>query len=163
MLKVVKPCMILEHYQDFDAEKFAEMGYKVLLTDLDNTLVPYDVKVINDDVKAFIQKNAQAGIETIIFSNNNLERVSTFAKDSGVPFYARALKPLKRRYKVVLNEHPYPLNEVICMGDQLLTDVIGANRMHLYSIYVKPIIDRDGWQTKLNRKIERWLFKRMGK
>ena len=154
---------MIDSYLDFDAEKFAKMGYKVLLTDLDNTLVPFDVKVINQEVEDFISKNKSYGIETIIFSNNNANRVDSFAGDCSVPHYARALKPLKLRYKDVIKMHGYKSSEVVCMGDQLLTDIAGANRMHMYSIYVKPIVNRDGWSTKLNRKIERWIFKRMGR
>lgn len=161
MLKVFKPDLMIDSYLEFDAKKFAEMGYKVLLTDLDNTLVPFDVRVINQEVEDFIKKNKAQGIETIIFSNNNADRVNSFASNCTVSHYARALKPLKLRYKEIIKMHGYKASEVVCMGDQLLTDVAGANRMHMYSIYVKPIINRDGWSTKLNRKIERWIFKRM--
>ena len=163
MLKVFKPDLMIDSYLEFDPEKFAKMGYRALFTDLDNTLVPFDVRVINQEVERFIENNRLHGIETIIFSNNNVDRVNTFASNSNVAHYARALKPLKLRYKDVMKKHGYRNEDVVCMGDQLLTDVVGANRMHLYSIYVNPIINRDGWQTKLNRKIERWIFKRMGK
>ena len=95
MLKVFKPDLMIDSYLEFDAKKFAEMGYKVLLTDLDNTLVPFDVRVINQEVEDFIKKNKAQGIETIIFSNNNADRVNSFVGNCTVPHYARALKPLK--------------------------------------------------------------------
>lgn len=161
MLNVTRPCLILDKFQDFDAQKFAQKGYKALLIDLDNTLVPYFEKKINNDVIRFFETNSKFGIQTIIFSNNNSKRVKSFAADSNIPYYYRCLKPFKFNYKRVINKHGYKNSEVICMGDQLITDVIGANRMHLFSIYVKPIIESDSIQTRLNRKIEHWLFKRM--
>lgn len=159
MLDIFRPNLLLNKYQDLNLDELVTLGYKTLLVDLDNTLVPYYEKVITDEVRSFINYATTLGIKVIIFSNNNANRVSGFVNGENIDYYYRALKPTKIGYKRVINKYKLDKNKTICMGDQLLTDVFGANRMHMFSVYVKPIIDKDSWTTKINRTIEKMIFR----
>lgn len=159
MLEIFRPNLLLNKYQELNLEEFAKKGYSTLLVDLDNTLVPYYEKTITEEVRMFFEKAKTLGIDVIIFSNNNINRVSGFVEGEDIKYYYRALKPTKIGYKRIIDKYNLDKSKTICMGDQLLTDVLGANRMHMYSIYVKPIINKDSWTTKLNRAIEKLLFR----
>ena len=72
-------------------------------------------------------------------------------------------KPLKKKYKKILRTYNFKDNEIACVGDQLLTDILGANRMGFTSILVNPISTNDFFFTKINRWFESKIMKKMGK
>lgn len=74
-----------------------------------------------------------------------------------------ALKPSKHVYKKILKKHNYSKSEVACLGDQLMSDILGANRMGFLSIYTKPLVDKDIIYTKFSRRIEKILIKKIEK
>ena len=159
MKRLFQPEAILSRYQDLDYRLYYEKGYRVLLVDIDNTLVPYYCKDPDDNAKAFLNAVQECGYQVIIFSNNNPQRVCRFASGVSLKAYYRSLKPLKITYKRILKENDIDPSRVICMGDQLLTDVLGAKRMGLCVFYVKPIISKDSYTTVINRAIERLIFR----
>lgn len=99
----------------------------------------------------------------IIVSNNNKERVSYFAKDLSIKAaHHKALKPLKLKLRKILKQ--YHRSEVIMIGDQLMTDVLVAKRLGLYTILVEPIhLHSDENSTKFNRRLERFVVKQLKK
>lgn len=158
-MSIFKPKLMLERYEDLDIDHFKKQGIKAVLLDLDNTLAPYYEKKINAKALSFIDSLKKAGLKVMIVSNNTQERVGGFIDSHDIDFVYYALKPLNKGYKEALRRLGVSNKEVISLGDQLLTDVLGSNLAGIYSIYVKPIIDKDSITTKFNRKIERLLFK----
>lgn len=147
---------------DIDLQKLKSLGKKVILTDLDNTLVGTDVTHPTSEVISFLNQAKALGFEVIIVSNNNKNRVSTFAKDLAIIAHHKSLKPLTIKLRRVLKNHRR--NEVVMMGDQLMTDVLVAKRLGLYTILVEPIIlSADEGSTKFNRKLERFVVKQLKK
>lgn len=159
MRKLLEPKMMIDHYSDFDGERFIKEGYDTIFIDLDNTLAPYYEKRIDEAVYKFLDSLRKIGFKVFVISNNSEERVGNYFKDTDINYLFYALKPFKKGYKKAINDFNLNPKKIVAMGDQMLTDVIGANRMGFYSIYVKPIIDKDSITTKLNRKIEKFLFK----
>lgn len=150
----IKPGLLKEH------------GIKGIITDLDNTLVAWDVKVATNDVIDWFNNIQQAGIKITIISNNNEQRVRKFSEPLNIPFIASAKKPFKKSFKKATQLMGLAKEEVAVIGDQLLTDVFGGNRAGLHTILVAPIVQTDAKITTFNRKIERKIlnhFRKKGK
>ena len=148
-----------------DIEKLANYGFKGIITDLDNTLVGWDVKTPTKEIQEWFKKANDLGLTITIVSNNNEKRVSVFSKDLDVDFIFKARKPMGRAFKKAIQHMNIKPEETIVIGDQMLTDVLGGNNNGLYTIMVVPVKKTDGFLTRLNRIIERRLlnyFKRKG-
>lgn len=139
-------------------EKLKRQGIKGIITDLDNTLIEWNRADATDEIKTWMKNLQEAGIQIIIASNNNEERVKRFAEPLGIPYIYRAKKPLGRAYLAALKKLQLEKNEVAMVGDQLLTDIMGANRLNLYTFLVRPVAESDGFVTRFNRFIERRVF-----
>lgn len=157
------PTIYKETVFDVDYIKLYESGVRLILTDLDNTLVSYKDDVVNEELAKFILDRKSEGFEVMIISNNSSEkRVKEFAEKLDVKYLSRALKPLKCGFKKILKKasRKYSPNEIVAIGDQLMTDVFAANRMNYTSILVKAI-DRktEKWTTRFNRILEKHVLK----
>lgn len=139
-------------------EKLANLGIKGIITDLDNTLVEWDRADATEELVAWFDMMREAGIKVIIASNNNEQRVRTFAEPHGIPFIYRAKKPLGKAYYDAMVKLRLNRDEVAMLGDQLLTDVMGAKRQKIYTFLVRPVADSDGLVTKFNRFVERRVY-----
>ena len=147
---------------EIDLQELKSMGKKVIFTDLDNTLVGSAVKHPTPEIIAFVKKAKGLGFEMLIMSNNNFQRVSLFAKDLDIVAHHKALKPLKLKMARILKQ--YKRNEVVMIGDQLMTDVLVAKRLGLYTILVEPIeLKQDERRTKINRRLEKIVVGRLKK
>jgi len=139
-------------------EKLANLGIKGIITDLDNTLVEWDRADATEELVAWFEMMREAGIKIIIASNNNEQRVRSFAEPHGIPFIYRAKKPLGKAYYDAMVQLRLRRHEVAMLGDQLLTDVMGAKRQKIYTFLVRPVADSDGIVTKFNRFVERRVY-----
>ena len=148
-----------------DIEKLANSGFKGIITDLDNTLVGWDVKTPTKEIQEWFKKANDLGLTITIVSNNNEKRVSGFSIVLDVDFIFKARKTMGRAFKKAIQHMNIKPEETIVIGDQMLTDVLGGNNNGLYTIMVVPVKKTDGFLTRLNRIIERRLlnyFKRKG-
>ena len=157
------PTIYKETVFDINYTKLYESGIRLILTDLDNTLVSYKDDFVNDKLVAWLCTREQEGFEVMIISNNSSQkRVKDFADKLGIPYVAKAMKPLKGGFKKVLKlaSRKYTPNEIVALGDQLMTDVFAANRMDYTSVLVKAI-DRktEKWTTRVNRLLEGHVLK----
>lgn len=140
-------------------EKLKALGIRGVITDLDNTLVEWDREEATEEIQAWLLLMKEAGIRVIIVSNNNEARVKRFADPIGVPYIHRARKPLGAAYYQALVRLKLRPEEAAMVGDQLLTDVMGGNRLKLYTFLVRPVAQSDGFVTRFNRFVERRVFK----
>lgn len=162
-MNLFKPNLYLKKIEDLDIEKLNNRGIKNLFIDIDNTLVPYTQINADKKVKNLLKSYIDAEFKVFIISNNTRKRVSTFSKELDIPYYYFACKPLSFIYKKVIRKYKLKANETVCIGDQLLTDIAGANSLGLFTIYVDPIVNKDGPFTILNRKIENHIKDSMKK
>ncbi len=139
-------------------EKMEKLGIKGIITDLDNTLIEWDRPDATEEIATWMKGLEDAGLKIIIVSNNNDERVKRFAEPLGIPFISRARKPLGAAYYAAMKQLRLKSNEVVMVGDQLLTDIMGANRLNLYTFLVRPVAESDGFVTRFNRFVERRVF-----
>ena len=103
----------------------------------------------------------QKGIKFLIVSNSNREdKLKKVSKELDMEYIMFALKPFKSGLKKaaqIIGEKP---ENIAAIGDQIFTDVIGANRMKMFSILVKPIDEKDIFITIIKRPFERFILKR---
>lgn len=158
MRKIFTPDSYIETYRKLNIQKLTHRGIKLLVCDIDNTLVAHDEAHPTQEVKEFIQSVKDAGIRVILVSNNVKERVETFARDLDVATYPFARKPLKLTYLKLMKDTGFQANEIAVLGDQLLTDMLGANRVGFYTVLTSPVAQKDLVFTKANRLVENMVF-----
>lgn len=158
MLNLFTPNYYISNYHCLSIERLQQQGIKVLVCDIDNTLVAHDEAHPSQAVKDFIEAVKHAGIKVVLVSNNVKTRVDLFAQDLDVLTYPFAKKPLKGTYIQMLKDSGCKPNQIAVLGDQLLTDMLGANRMHFYTILTSPVAQKDLTCTKINRLVEQAIF-----
>lgn len=159
------PKKCVESVYDIDFNKLYDEGKKYILCDVDNTLIPYDIFYADDKLRELLKNIQVIGFTIMFVSNNRNERIGNFSKDLGINYITSAKKPLKKGFKKALKLLSVKnKNEVITIGDQLMTDVLGSNRMNLDCILVRPLKkSSEKWYTKFNRKMEKHALKRIKK
>lgn len=163
MLNNFVPDIYQKSIYDIDYNKLKKNGIKCLIFDLDNTLVPVTVKSPTKKLKDLIETLKDLKFKIIIVSNSPKKRVAPFKDILCVDSAGFALKPIKRKYKKILQIYSYKDSEIACIGDQLLTDIWGANRMNFVSILINPIGTTDFAVTKLNRFMENTIYEKLKK
>ena len=136
-------------------EKLKENGIKCLLFDLDNTCVPYLDKTPNKKLKDLFEKLDNMEFKIILFSNSPRTRLEPFKKELNIDCCAKAGKPRKNKFLKILTLYNYDLSEVAIIGDQLMTDIYGGNKVGITTILVNPMSDIDMPFTKIYRVIEK--------
>ena len=114
-------------------------GIKGLILDVDNTLTTHDNPVPAEGIREWLDTMRAAGIKLIIVSNNHPERVRPFAAPLGLDFVSDSGKPLRRGYKAAMKKMGLKASETAAVGDQLFTDVWGANISGVTMLYVEPM------------------------
>jgi uncharacterized protein len=163
LLKKFLPNEHVKSVYDINPEVLKSKGIKGIITDLDNTLVAWDVKDATPEVIEWFKQMKENDIKVTIISNNKQERVKVFSEPLETPFVFSARKPLSKAFKSVAKQMGMKKEEIVVIGDQLLTDVLGGNFAGFYTILVVPIVQTDGKITKINRKIERRILHYMRK
>ena len=144
-------------------QKLLNQGIKCLLFDLDNTLVPPSVKEPNKKLQELFNDLKKMGFRVIIFSNSPKKRLKPFKDTLEVDCSASSQKPFKKKFLLVLSEYNYLVNEVAIIGDQLLTDILGGNKVGILTILVNPVSKKDLIITKFNRFLENRIIKKLSK
>ncbi|NOU95517.1 YqeG family HAD IIIA-type phosphatase [Paenibacillus sp. LMG 31456] len=157
MLNKLLPRLQVNTIYDIDLNALWEQGVRGIITDLDNTLVGAKAPLATPELIDWLKVVAQIGFQVVIVSNNNRLRVSKFAEPLSLPFIYRAKKPTSASFRRALSMMNMRPEQAAVIGDQMMTDVLGGNRMGLYTILVLPIAKRDeGFFTKvINRSLEK--------
>ena len=159
MIKRLYPTQYIQSIFDLDIEKLKEEGIKGIIFDIDNTLVPYDVAEPTQEIISFFDDIQKAGMGITLVSNNTEDRVLKFNEKLKVLALHKAQNTLTKRFKKDLEMMNYKKEEVIIVGDQIFTDVYGGNCIGIKTYLVVPISDKDEWQTKIKRGLERQVIK----
>lgn len=159
MYKKFLPSEFVKSVFDISPQRLLDKGIRGIITDLDNTLVEWDRPYATPKLVSWLKSMKDAGIQVTIVSNNNEMRVKSFADPLGIPFIYKARKPMGKAFRKALQLMDVKREEVVVIGDQLLTDVVGGNRIQLHTILVLPVAKSDGFFTRFNRLVERRIFK----
>lgn len=157
------PNEYLNSVKDISIELLEKNNIKGLILDVDNTLINLDRKMpagVSDWAKDLKNK----GIKICILSNSNkIEKVSAVAKIIGVPYIFFGKKPLKAGFLRAKEILKLDNKNIAVVGDQIFTDIVGANRCNMFSILVKPIEEKDYLLTKIKRPIEKLIINKYEK
>ena len=149
---------------DITPEILKKLSIKGLILDLDNTLTTHDNPVPANGVMEWLDKMKKNGIKLMIVSNNHPPRVKPFADMLGLDFVSEGRKPLSKGFNEAAERLKLPKTTLAAVGDQIYTDILGANLAGLKSLYVVPIEHEKTNFFKFKRKMEiPFLPKKYGK
>lgn len=137
-----------------DFEKLYEEGYRGLIFDIDNTLVPHGAPA-DRRAKGLFERLKGIGFRCCLISNNQEPRVKMFNEEIQVDYVYNARKPSTKNYKKAMEIMGTGTADTLFVGDQLFTDVWGAKRAGIQNILVKPIHPKEEIQIVLKRYLER--------
>ncbi|MCR4928217.1 MAG: YqeG family HAD IIIA-type phosphatase [Lachnospiraceae bacterium] len=140
--------------ESIDFEKLYKKGYRGIIFDIDNTLVPHGAPADKKAIE-FFKYLKKTGFKTCLISNNSKERVLPFAKAVGAKAVWKANKPAGRNYLLACRQMKTDRTNTVFVGDQIFTDVLGANLAGIPSILVEPIHPKEEIQIVLKRYLEK--------
>ena len=125
---------------ELSGEALERRGFKLLLADLDNTLVPYGVPLPDERLKAWRDDLNAHGVTLFVLSNNRHEnRPRIFSEGLGVPYIGHAGKPKTPSFLKAMERMGVTREQTAIVGDQVFTDVLGGNLAGVSAILVEPI------------------------
>ncbi len=157
------PKMYQKSIYTIDYSKLLNKGIKCILFDLDNTLITKDQKEEPVKAKKLITSLKQKGFKVIIFSNSTPKKVSKYMNYFKIDGISFAFKPALKSFKKILTQTNLKKTEIVIIGDQLLTDIVGGNNFGIITILVNPISNHDLFITKLNRIREKRIINKLTK
>lgn len=146
--------------EEIDLIRLSEQGVKAVILDIDNTLVPPHTPVADARAKAFVEA-LKTKFSVCIVSNNIFERAKKFADSLEADFICDGNKPAKKPFLLALNKLQVSPEKTAVIGDQIFTDVWGANRMGMVAVLVDPICDREGKFVKFKRLLEKPIVRKI--
>ena len=154
------PKLYCKNVLEITPQYLNENNIKALILDVDNTLLDFDLKLV-DGLENWHEEMKKNNIKCIILSNSNkTTKVKMVAELLGIDYIKFALKPLKCGFKKAQKQLNIPNENIAVVGDQIFTDVIGANRTKMFSILVEPLAEKDLWMTRFKRPIENLVIKK---
>ncbi|HBQ94620.1 MAG: YqeG family HAD IIIA-type phosphatase [Firmicutes bacterium] len=160
MIKLFQPRLFLTSIFELDLNRLHARGVRGLIMDLDNTLVGWNRPELSHELKAWFQAVRNQGFKMCIVSNNLTERVDQFAEQVGVMAIPKAAKPRRRSFRIAMKRMGTANHNTAVIGDQVFTDILGGNRLRLFTILVHPIDAHEYWTTRLVRRLEHYVVKR---
>ena len=156
--KLLSPNKHLNSIYELDTEELRSRGIRGIIADMDNTLVPWNDRAVRPRLASWLAGLKKEGFRLCIVSNNSRERGGQLACELGIPAVWYAVKPRRRAFRRALHIMELTSQETAVIGDQIFTDVLGGNRLGLYTILVTPISEKEFIWTRLMRKLERFVL-----
>lgn len=157
---ILYPKLYYASVKDIKKEELISNNIFGLILDVDNTLIDFD-RNMPEGIKEWLEEIKKDNIKAMILSNsNNEDKIKTVADKLQIDYIKFAGKPLKRGFikaQKILGLNP---ENIAVIGDQIFTDVIGANRCKMFSILVKPIAPKDHILTRIKRPFENYIVKK---
>ena len=161
MLKRFIPFAHAESIYKIDLSFFEKLGIKYVFADLDNTLDSYKQATPLERAKKFKADLEKLGIELIIVSNNTGARVQKYSKELGVRHFSSLAKPFSFTLKKIMKAANIKPEEVVMIGDQIVTDISCANGAKVKSILTEKLVKEDQPTTRFNRLFDNPLRRKL--
>lgn len=158
MNKLFYPKKIVDSIYNIDLNELYRKNIRGLIIDVDNTLVGHGVLEANQNVIDWIENAKKVGMKICIASNNSQQRIVKFNEHLKLPAIHKASKPRRKSFIKASEIMELKIEEIAVIGDQIFTDIIGGNRMGMYTIMVKPVDKNEPYYIKLKRVIEKFLL-----
>lgn len=161
MFKKLYPYEYVDSVFDIDYKKLYEKGYRGVIFDIDATLV-YHGDDSNERIDELFRQIHSTGLKTLLLSNNDKERIERFIKNIDTQYICDANKPDTAGYLKATEMLGIELSQAVFVGDQLFTDIYGANKSGMASILVKFLLEADQTRLGLKRNLEKIILKLYG-
>ena len=161
MLKRFIPFAHAESIYKIDLSFYKKIGIKYVFADLDNTLDSYKQSTPLEKAKELKANLEKAGIELIIVSNNTGARVQKYSKELGVRHFSSLAKPFSCKLKKIMKRSSIKPEEVVMIGDQIVTDISCANGAKVKSVLTEKLVKEDQPTTRFNRLFDNPLRKKL--
>ncbi|MEN6520636.1 MAG: YqeG family HAD IIIA-type phosphatase [Armatimonadota bacterium] len=157
--------MYVSSLADVDLDDLVSRGIKAIMLDLDNTILPWKDRIAPVQSAEWVRNALDLGIKLCIASNTrNPGRLRAVAGELGIPCRDKLIKPRRKGLREVMESMGATPETTAIIGDQILTDIIGGNRLSILTILVKPMHDKEFIGTKFSRLLEHrimaWLSKK---
>ncbi len=154
MFQTFYPTQEVQSTYDIPFEELYKAGYRGVIFDIDNTLVPHGAPA-DERAIALFERLRAAGFQTMLLSNNKEPRVKGFANQVGSAYIYKADKPKRIGYQRAMQQMQTTADTTLFVGDQLFTDVWGANLTGIRTFLVAPIHPKEEIQIVLKRYLEK--------
>lgn len=161
MYKKLCPDLRVASIYGIDLQKLWDDGVRGVIFDLDNTLVEWNNNCPAPELLQWMRGVKERGFKVCLLSNNSAQRVQDVARLLEIPFFAPARKPLRRVFRKALRSMALEPGQTAMVGDQMFTDVLGGNRLGMFTIWVKPISTKEFLGTKFTRMLEKAVQRRL--
>lgn len=158
--KLLMPDYRFESFSEVTPEFLRKIGVTALISDIDNTLVPYEIQDATEEIKEWVTALREGGVSVAFVSNNHAGRVERFNRELGCPAYSDVGKPGTKYLRRAMDDMGAKTGSTAFLGDQLLTDALAAHRLHIPMIAVPPIKDKTTLFFKFKRRIEKPYMKK---
>jgi len=163
VLALFKPTAMKKDVLEITPGFLKKLGVKAVLLDIDNTLASYKSHEPINGAVEWVKTIQNAGFKVIVVSNNFEKRVNPIAAKFGLPFITFAMKPLPFGYLRASKILGVKCRECAIIGDQIFTDVMGANLCSMKSVLLEPIEVETGFSYDIRRGLEKGMRKRYNK
>lgn len=160
VLKWLRPRQTVGFLTEIDIDGLLLRGIRGLLLDLDNTIVAWDQHDVEHQVQEWIHQAKASALSLCLVTNAKSDRVERAIKPLGIPYVALARKPMLRGFRKAMHMLGTAPNETAMVGDQIFTDVLGANLLGVYSILIELPDPKEQWWMKGTRRLEKWVKKK---
>jgi len=160
MSNLFKPVIYQKDIFSINYDKLSNNGIRYLLFDIDNTIAETNVRKPSKKVIKLFAELKLKGFNIVILTNAVPWRAKRFAKTLDVDVCYLACKPASFNYKKISKKYNIEYGKIAAIGDQLYTDVKGANKLGILSILVEPLAKRESFITKYNRLKEDKIIKK---
>ena len=158
MFKKLIPNFYYDNISCINLDILKEQGIRYVICDVDNTLDSHNVPRPSATAVAFLEKLKDYGFTVCIISNGKHERVKEYLSDYSLEYIAKAGKPLKKSYIKAMNKIGADATSTAFIGDQIFTDILGANNVGLTTILVTPIERFDNAFFYIKRALEKIII-----
>lgn len=156
---LLTPYREVESVLDIDLPELGSLGIRGVLLDLDNTLLAWNNLVLSNEVQEWVRRALDQGFRLCIVSNAHWMRLETQSVILGIPYFPAARKPSRKALRKALDLLDLEPHETAMVGDQVFTDVLGGNRMGLFTILVVPLHLKEQWWMRAVRWLESWVVR----
>jgi len=163
VFKKLIPDFYYDNITNIDTKKLKEKGIEYIICDLDNTLDSHNQKTPSETALSFLNTLKDEEFTVCIISNGKHERVKQYLEQFPLSYIAKAGKPLKKSYLKAMNEIGAQKNKTAFIGDQIFTDVLGANRVGITTILVTPIESIENPFFYIKRALEKFVLRKIVK
>lgn len=153
------PTYYARNIYDIPISFYQKNNIKIIFCDLDNTLDAYFENSPTEKAKDLVNNLINNGIKIIITSNNHGDRVKKYANELGIECHFSSKKPLGYKLRRFIRKNNFDKNEIVMIGDQLLTDVIASKNTKVRVILTEPLVSSDLPITRVNRFFDKIIRK----